>query len=110
MRRAGDRPFRDHGWHFDKRLSVDTLVAVVGVAIVIGGPILIWGRAMETRVQALEVVQEQRSKMELQRDADIREQRNALIARLDKFEEQVTQLRVAIGALGSRMDGKGQSR
>lgn len=86
-----------NGWHFEKRLSLDTLVAIVGVAIVVGGPVLVWGRAMESRVQALEVIQDQRSKQETARDLDARDQRISILTRMDKIDEQVTQLRIELG-------------
>ncbi len=91
--RAADR------WHFEKRLSLDTLVAVLGVGLVIGGPILVWGRAMEGRVLALEVVQEQRSKQDSNRELDARDQRISILSRMDKIDDQVTQLRVELGRL-----------
>src|SRR6478609_986220 len=47
----------DTRWHFDKHLSINTLVSVVGMAVLVGGPVLVWGRAMESRVQVLEVIQ-----------------------------------------------------
>lgn len=110
QRRDADRPFRDQRWHFDKRLSLDTIVGILGVAIVIGGPVLVWGRAMENRVQTLEVVQDQRARMEEARDRDIREQRMALGLRLDKFDDQLTQMRIAIGQLGIQINSKGERR
>lgn len=86
----------DH-WRFEKRLSLDTLVAIVGVSLVVGGPVLVWGRAMESRVQALEVIQEQRAKQEIARDLDARDQRISILGRMDKIDEQVTQLRIEVG-------------
>jgi hypothetical protein len=86
----------DH-WHFEKRLSLDTLVAIAGVALLIGGPMLVWGRAMESRVQALEVVGQERSKQETALALDARDQRISILSRLDKMDEQITQLRVELG-------------
>lgn len=86
-------------WYFDKRLSFDTIIAVVSMALVVGGPILIWGRAMESRVQALEVIQVERAKSETQRDSDMRDQRVSLASRLDKLDEKVTQLQITVGQL-----------
>jgi hypothetical protein len=86
-------------WYFDKRLSFDTIIAVVSMALLVGGPILIWGRAMESRVQALEVIQVERAKSEAQRDSDIRDQRVSLASRLDKLDEKVTQLQITVGQL-----------
>ncbi len=67
-------------WHFDKRISLDTIVAVVGMGLLVGGPILVWGRAMESRVQALEVMQGERQKGDVAKKADVREQRAQLAA------------------------------
>ena len=88
---------RTDQWHFEKRLSLDTLVSLAGILLVFGGPVLIWGRAMEGRVQALEVMQEQRIKQEVARDIDARDQRISILTRMDKIDEQVTQLRIDIG-------------
>lgn len=44
-------------WAFKKELSLDTLVGIVGVAIVIGGPLVVAWRSAETRILTLEVTQ-----------------------------------------------------
>jgi hypothetical protein len=90
---------RTDSWHFEKRLSLDTVVSVVSVVVFLGGPILFWGRAMEGRVQALEVIQDQRMKQEVARDMDARDQRISILTRMDKIDEQVTQLRIELGKL-----------
>lgn len=106
QRRESDRSFRDQKWHFDKRVSVDTFVAIFGMAIVVGGPVMVWGRAMEGRVLGLEVIQDQRARAEEQRDRDVRDQRLALSLRLDKFDDQLTALRIGLGQLAVQINGK----
>jgi hypothetical protein len=90
---------RTDSWHFEKRLSLDTVVSIVSVVVFLGGPILFWGRAMENRVQALELVQEARAKQETARDFDARDQRISILTRMDKIDEQVTAMRIEIGRL-----------
>ncbi len=101
-----DHSRRTDSWHFEKRLSLDTLVALAGVAIVLGGPMVYWGRAMENRVLQLEIKAEERAKQEetrakqeVARDLDARDQRITVLTRMDKIDEQVTQLRIDIGKL-----------
>lgn len=86
-------------WHFEKRLSLDTLVAIGGIAIVVGGPVLVWGRAMESRVLALEVIQTERSKTDVARESDRRDERAQITTRLDTLNDKVTQLQIQIGQL-----------
>ncbi len=90
---------RTDNWHFEKRLSLDTVVSVVSVALFLGGPILFWGQKMEGRVQSLEVIQSERVKQEVARDMDARDQRISILGRMDKIDEQVTQLRIEVGKL-----------
>jgi len=85
------------GWHFEKSLSLDTFVAIFGIALVVGGPVLVWGRAMESRVQALEVMQGERQKGDVAKEADVREQRAQLALRLDKLDEKVTSMQIQLG-------------
>lgn len=48
---------RPLSWSFRKELSLDTLVGIVGVAVVIGGPLIVAWRSAETRILTLEVTQ-----------------------------------------------------
>lgn len=93
------RRYTDREWHFEKRLTLDTLVAIAGIALVVGVPVLVWGRAMESRVLALEVIQVERQKGEASRDTDAREQRIAITSRLDKLDDKVTQMQIQIGQI-----------
>src|SRR5690242_12131755 len=86
-------------WHFDRHLSINTLVSIFGMAVVVGGPVLVWGRAMEGRVQSLEIMQAEKAKIESTRDADTREQRISLATRLDKMDEKLTAMQVQVGQL-----------
>lgn len=91
-------------WQFDKTISLGTLISIGGVIIGLGGPILLWGRAMETsnallanRVQVLEAAQEQYVKSTAARIIEERDQQKEFLARMDKFSEQVTALRITLG-------------
>lgn len=86
-------------WHFEKRITLDTLVGILGVALVVGVPVLVWGRAMESRVLALEVIQVERNKVETSREADRRDERTQITTRLDTLTDKVTQLQIQIGQL-----------
>lgn len=90
---------RTDNWHFEKRLSLDTVVSIISVVVFLGGPFLLWGRAMENRVQSLEVIQEQRGRQETARDIDARDQRISILSRMEKIDEQVTALRIEVGRL-----------
>jgi hypothetical protein len=85
------------GWHFEKRLSLDTLISVLGIAAVIGGPILVWGRAMEGRVQSLEIIQTERQKTE---DTT----RSLTNQKLEKLDDRVTTLQIGIGKLSAQIE------
>lgn len=91
-------PPSQNGWRFEKRLSLDTLIAIVGVAVVLGGPIFYAGIGMRDRIQALEVIGDQRIKVDAERAAEAKEQQKAFLERMDKFNEQVVQLRIAIAS------------
>ncbi len=84
-------------WRFDKTISLGTLIAVFSVIVGIGGPILLWGRTMETRVQIIETTQDQKAKIDAAQAAELREQQKEFLSRMDKFSEQVTQLRITLG-------------
>ena len=90
----------DQRWHFKKQLSIDTLVQIVGVAIVLGGPILYWGRAMEARVLALEIARVERDRSETEAKITARSEAATVAAKLDKLDEKVTQLQINVGRLG----------
>ncbi len=86
-------------WHIDKSVSLGQILSAVLVAIGIGGPILVWGRAMESRVVALEVVNAEANKTDTKRDNDTREQRLIVTGRMDKIEERLLQIQLSISQL-----------
>ncbi len=93
-----ERPqYSNNGWRFDKTLSIGTVIAIVTVVVGLGGPILMWGRAMENRVQIIETTQEQKSKADAALAVELRDQQKEFLTRMDKFSEQVTQLRITLG-------------
>lgn len=89
----------EQGWRFDRRISVDTLVGIAGVALVIGGPLFYWARNMEDRVQRLEVVQVESEKNDSARAQDDHDSRKAIADRLEKIEGKVTELQITVGRL-----------
>lgn len=78
---------------------MDTIVAVCGLALVIGGPILIWGRAIEGRVQVIEVKQDQQEKNQTDKETLRREELTKLTNTIDKLDDKVTQLQINVGRL-----------
>jgi hypothetical protein len=101
-------------WHFDKRLSLDTIVGILGISLVIGGPFLVWGRAMESRVLSLETIATERLSMENKRDEANRDLRQSTEAKVSRMDEKITnvqitqaQIQAAIEALRmQRTNGK----
>ena len=94
---------RRGAWHFDKKLSLDTLIAIVGIAIVIGGPLILAWRAMEARVQKLEVIYEENLRQELGREAAIREQRAVIALQFKEFNDSIQRLQVSVGKLETQI-------
>jgi hypothetical protein len=76
------------GWYFERRISLDTIVAVVLLSIALGGPFIVWGRAMEARVLALELHDEARLK-----------NFESIAKSLEKLNEQMTQAQIQLGVL-----------
>lgn len=89
----------DQGWRFERRVSLDTLVGIIGVAVVIGGPMFYWARNMEDRVQRLEVLQAAGDKEDAAHSADEREWRADIAKKVDKIESKVTDLQINVGRL-----------
>jgi hypothetical protein len=86
-------------WHFDKRLSLDTIVGILGISLVIGGPFLVWGRAMESRVLSLETIAAERMTMEKQRDEASRDLRQATEMRVSRMDEKLTNVQVTLAQI-----------
>ena len=83
-----------HRWRFVRSFSVGDLLQFAGIIIFVGGPILVWGRAIESRVLTLENFNTASMNADARRDADTREQRQAIAIRMDKIEEKLTGLQV----------------
>lgn len=81
-------------WYFERRISLDTIVGIAGIALVLGGPFIIWGRAMEARVLAIEIRDEARAKA-------FEEIKFAL----DRLSAQMTQAQVQLGILSGTASG-----
>ena len=86
-------------WRFERRISVDTLIAVAGVAVAIGLPFAYWAHSMDDRVQRLEVLQVAGDKDDAARVADEREWRGVIGNKVDKIEGKVTDLQISVGRL-----------
>ncbi len=98
---------RTDAWHFEKRISFDTVAAVTGMLVLVAGPVVYWGRGLEeanrlteSRVKVIEVVQEQVLKQFQALAVDARDQRIAILSRMDAMDVQITQLRVDIAKIG----------
>ena len=101
---------RRRGVYFDKRIGLDTIIGIVSIAFTLGIPILVWGRAMESRVLNLEVTRiekeksdaiqsKEKEKNEAAQASIEKEQRAQLLSRLDKLDEKVLQIQLQIGQL-----------
>lgn len=99
QRRAADV----RSWHFDKKLSLDTLIAIIGIAVVIGGPLILAWRSMEARVQKLEVILEQSAAQDALREAATREQRGLISAQFKDLNDNLQKLQIAVGKLETQI-------
>lgn len=82
---------------------MDTIVGLIGIAVVLGGPFVIWGRSMEAgqvqtqgRVLLLETISEQRAKFDAEREASNRERQKELSNKVDNLDTKVTAAQVKI--------------
>jgi hypothetical protein len=103
-RRASDssgevEPTRRHFWTFDRRISLDTMVGIVGIAIVIGGPMFLAWRAMESRLLMVEIKNDLQQKADERRDLETREFRNQIGSQLLELSKQMTQTQISLGIL-----------
>lgn len=102
-RRATDNAtIGGRAWTFDRRISLDTIVGVIGVAIVIGGPLILAWRAIDTRILTIEVKDESRIKNDERRDSEAREFRNVISSQLTELSKQMTQQQIALGILTAK--------
>lgn len=84
----------DKGWHFIRSFSIDSIIQIVGIAVVLGLPMLYWGRSVESRVLTIENFNAASVLADAKRDADTREERTAFRARMEKIEENLIALKV----------------
>lgn len=94
---------RTKAWHFDKRISLDTIIAIGGIAIVVGGPFIIWGRAMESRVLTLEQIQIQLEKKEIERFAELKEQRAIADRNYRELADALQRLQISFAKLEAQL-------
>ena len=97
---------RERGWFFEKRISMDTSVGLVGIAVVLGGPFIVWGRAIEatqiltqSRIEKLEVIASERARFEAEREITRERQQREVGAKVDELGRQMTALQVSVGQL-----------
>ena len=94
---------RRNRWHFDKKMSLDTLVAIAGIAVVIGGPLMLAWRSMENRVVVLETKQEAQQSAEMRRDSDAREQRIAVLSQMKDLGDGITKMQISFAKLEAQI-------
>jgi hypothetical protein len=87
---------RERKWYIDKRISLDTIIQIVGMAIVLGGPFILWGRSMEqnatatsSRVAMIETGSALRDKFEEARAAENRQRQQDMATKIDKIDERM---------------------
>lgn len=97
-----------HRWTFERRISLDTIVGVAGIAFVLGGPLILAWRAMDSRILTMEVKDEARMKNDDKRDIETREFKNTIGGQLSKISEQTMQLQIAIGVLSGKLPSDGR--
>lgn len=104
--RDGGHLLQRQNWYFDRRISFDTIFGVVLLALTLGGPIVFWGRTIESalsqtdkRVSLIETAQEIRQKFDVERDNINRERQKETSAKVDKLGEQMTVLQLSVGQL-----------
>lgn len=86
-------------WIFERRISLDTLVGIVGIAFVIGGPLLLAWRAIDSRILTIEIRDEARSKNDDKRDTEAREFRTQISTQLGDLAKQMTATQITLGVL-----------
>lgn len=103
------------GLRFDRRISLDTIIQIVGIAIVLGGPFIVWGRAMESRVLTLEGSIVNSEKRDGQREEYAKEQRAQMFERLTKVDGSLQALQVTVAEIRAQLsvrnnNGQGTNR
>jgi hypothetical protein len=104
--RPGGLPDRRVKWHIDKTVSLAHIFSALLLAGGLGGPILLWGRAMEARVLTVETNQQQADKRESQRDEFAKEQRAQAIDQLRRLEAQGIAMQVSIAEVRAQLSAQ----
>lgn len=92
-----------HRWTFERRISLDTIVGVIGIAFVIGGPLLLAYNAIINRVLTIEVKDEIRAKNDEKRDVESREFRALISTQLTDLAKQMTATQITLGVLSGKL-------
>lgn len=103
MPRPGNLPERRLHWHLDKTISLAHIISVVVLVGGLGGPILLWGRAMEARVLTVENTQQQNEKRDGQREDFAKEQRAFIQDQLRRLEAQGIAMQVSMAEVRAQL-------
>lgn len=103
--RPGNLPDR-RTWHIDKTVSLAHIISVFVMVAGLGGPILLWGRAMEARVLTVETTQMQSEKRDGQRDNYAQEQRAQMLDQLRRLEQQGIAMQVSIAEVRAQLTAR----
>lgn len=107
---AGATEEKSFGLRFDRRISLDTIIQIVGIAIVLGGPFIVWGRAMESRVFTLESSIVNSEKRDGQREEYAKEQRSQMFERLTKVDGSLQSLQVTVAEIRAQLSARNNSQ
>lgn len=95
-------------WRFERRLSLDTIVSLVGVTFLIGGPFVIWARAIEgttaantSRISLVEAAQAMTTKLEADREQRVRDADLINTRRFDALGDKIGSVQVDIAKLAA---------
>lgn len=101
--RNEDKSFGEQHWRFDKRISFDTIGALLGVVLIIGLPMYSTFRNMESRLLTNELLLQEMVKMNVQREVDRKIERAESTQQVKEFSDQITLLRIATGQLTAQL-------
>lgn len=90
---------RGKGWYFERRLSLDTVVGILGFAAVIGAPLFYWAHALDGRVLAMEVREDERARAANTRDQEMRDFRKSVSDQFAQTTKQLTDVQITLGVL-----------
>lgn len=78
-------------------------MGIIGVAIVIGGPLILAWRAIDSRILTIEIKNEASLKNDERRDIEARDFRAVISAQLTDLSKQMTQQQIALGVLTGKV-------